>query len=253
MKSQKIMIVLPAYNAGKTLEKTLSYLPQDLTAEIILVDDHSSDNTLEVADNLKITTLKHAKNLGYGANQKTCYREALRRGADMVIMLHPDGQYDPRMIKGLLLPLELDICDIILGNRIRSRKETLKNGMPKIKYGLNRLLTLTQNVILGQNLGEFLTGYRAYKKEVLERINWENFSDDFVFDSEMLIAAVYGGFRVGDVPVPTIYNQESSQIRFKKGAKYILETMLVLIKYVLQKSRLFQFAIFKKRKIIDSA
>lgn len=249
MENKKIVIVLPAYNAGKTLEKTLSYLPQDLEAEIILVDDNSSDNTLEIAHNLKITALKHEKNLGYGANQKTCYREALQRGADIIIMLHPDGQYDPRMTKGLLMPIELNICDVVLGNRIQSRKETLKNGMPIIKYVLNRLLTVLQNVVLGQNLGEFLTGYRAYKKEVLEKINWENFSNDFVFDSEFLIAAVYQGFKIGDVPVPTIYSDESSQIRFKKGAKYIIETVAVLVKYVLQKSRLLQFAIFKTRKL----
>lgn len=249
MENQKIVIVLPAYNAGKTLEKTLSYLPKDLEAEIILVDDNSSDNTLEVANNLKITTLKHEKNLGYGANQKTCYKEALRRGADIVIMLHPDGQYDPRMIKGLLLPLKLDICDIVLGNRIRSRKETLKRGMPAIKFIFNRWLTFLQNVVLGQNLGEFPTGYRAYKKEVLENINWEKFSDDFVFDSEFLIAAAYRGFQMGDVPVPTIYAADSSQINFKRSMKYTLETVLAVVKYILQKSRLFRFAIFKKREI----
>lgn len=249
MENQKIIIVLPAYNAGKTLEKTLSYLPADLEAEIILVDDHSSDNTLEIARNLKITTLTHEKNLGYGANQKTCYREALQRGAEIVIMLHPDGQYDPRMIKGLLMPLELDICDMVLGNRVRSRKETLKNGMPLIKYIFNRLLTFLQNIVLGQNLGEFLTGYRAYTREILEKVNWESFSDDFVFDSEFLVAAIYQEFRIGDVPVPTIYAEESSQIRFKKGAKYIWETILVLAKYALQKTRLFKFAIFEKQKI----
>lgn len=249
MENQKIVIVLPAYNAGKTLEKTLSYLPQDLEAEIILVDDNSSDNTLEVANNLKITALKHEKNLGYGANQKTCYREALKRGADIVIMLHPDGQYDPRMIKGLLMPLELNICDITLGNRIRSRKETLKRGMPVIKFIFNRWLTFLQNAVLGENLGEFPTGYRAYKKEVLENINWEKFSDDFVFDSEFLIAAAYRGFRMGDVPVPTIYAADSSQINFKRSMKYTLETVLTVVKYILQKSRLFRFAIFKKREI----
>jgi len=249
MENPKIVIVLPAYNAGKTLEKTLSYLPRDLAAEIILVDDNSSDDTLEVANNLKITALKHEKNLGYGANQKTCYQEALKRGADIVIMLHPDGQYDPRMVRGLLMPLELDICDITLGNRIRSRKETLKRGMPLVKYIFNRLLTFLQNVVLSQNLGEFSTGYRAYKKAVLEKINWESFSDDFVFDSEFLIAAAYNGFRMGDVPVPTIYAADSSQINFSRSVKYTLETVLAVVKYILQKSRLFRFAIFKKREL----
>lgn len=246
MESEKIIIVLPAYNAGKTLEKTLSRLPKDLEAEIILVDDNSTDDTLKVAESLKIITLKHDKNIGYGGNQKTCYREALKRGADIVIMLHPDGQYDPRMIKGLLMPLQLDICDVTLGNRIRSRKETLKNGMPIIKYILNRLLTILQNIVLSQNLGEFLTGYRAYTKKVLETVNFNEFSNDFVFDSEFLMASVYHGFRIGDVPVPTIYDNVSSQIKFKKGAKYVAETILALVKYVLQKVRLFKFAIFKR-------
>jgi glycosyltransferase involved in cell wall biosynthesis len=245
MERKKVIIVLPAYNAAKTLEKTISRLPQELEAEIILVDDNSTDDTLKIAENLKIITLKHDKNIGYGGNQKTCYREALKREADIVIMLHPDGQYDPRMIKGLLMPLELDICDITLGNRIRSRKETLKNGMPAIKYILNRLLTILQNIILGQNLGEFLTGYRAYKREVLETINFKSFSNDFVFDSEFIIAAAYHGFRIGDVPVPTIYNNEASEIKFKKGAKYVAETIMTLVKYIFQKIKLFKFAIFK--------
>jgi glycosyltransferase involved in cell wall biosynthesis len=249
MENQKIIIVLPAYNAGKTLEKTLNSLPRDLEAEIILVDDNSSDDTLEVANNLKITALRHAKNLGYGANQKTCYREALKRGADIVIMLHPDGQYDPRMVRGLLMPIQLDICDITLGNRIRSRKETLKRGMPLVKYIFNRFLTTLQNVVLGQNLGEFPTGYRAYKRVVLESLNWESFSDDFVFDSEFLMAAAYGGFRMGDVPVPTIYASDSSQINFSRSVKYTLETVGTVIKYILQKSRLVRFAIFKKREL----
>jgi len=223
MINKKVVIVLPAYNAGKTLKKTIDSLPQDLEAEIILVDDSSSDETVRIAESLKITTLKHDKNLGYGANQKTCYREALRRNAEIIILLHPDGQYDPRMLKGLLMPIELDICDVVLGNRIRSRKETLKNGMPIIKYVLNRFLTMLQNILLDQNLGEFLTGYRAYSRRVLETINFEKFSNDFVFDSEFLMAAVIHGFRIGDVPVPTIYDQESSQIRYLKAQNTFLK------------------------------
>ena len=248
MEKKKIIIVLPAYNAGKTLEKTLGYLPNDLEAEILLVDDNSTDDTSIVAESLKITTIKHEKNRGYGANQKTCYQEALKRGADIVIMLHPDGQYDPRMVKGLLMPIELDICDVTLGNRVRSRRETLKNGMPGIKYILNRILTIMQNIILSQNLGEFLTGYRAYTREVLETVNFKSFSNDFVFDSEFLMAAVFHGFRIGDVPVPTIYENESSQIRYLKGGKYILETIGALLKYISQRIKLFKFAIFKNRK-----
>ncbi|MFH0969414.1 MAG: glycosyltransferase family 2 protein [Patescibacteria group bacterium] len=247
MENRKIIIVLPAYNAGKTLEKTISSLPKDLEAEIILVDDNSTDDTSKIAESLKIITLKHNKNIGYGGNQKTCYSEALKRGADIVIMLHPDGQYDPRMVKGLLMPLELDICDIALGNRIRSRRETLKNGMPIVKYAFNRILTILQNIILSQNLGEFLTGYRAYTRKVLETLNFEKFSNDFVFDSEFLIAASYHGFRIGDVPVPTVYNNDSSQIKYAKGGKYVAETILTLIKYFFQRIELFKFAIFKRR------
>jgi len=249
MESKKIVVVLPAYNAGETLEQTVKLLPKDLEMEVILVDDNSNDDTLKIADGLKITVIKHEKNIGYGGNQKTCYREALKRGADIVIMLHPDGQYDPRMIKGLMMPLELDICDVVLGNRIRSRRETLRNGMPVIKYVLNRLLTIMQNIVLSQNLGEFLTGYRAYKKEVLQTINFNSFSNDFVFDSEFLMASVFHNFRIGDVPVPTIYEHNSSQIKLAKGAKYILETMLALMKYFFQKINIFKFRIFKKRFI----
>lgn len=245
--SKKIIIVLPAYNAGKTLEETIGSLPKDLEAEIILVDDNSADDTLKVAERLKITTLKHETNRGYGANQKTCYQEALKRGADIVVMLHPDGQYDPRMLKGMLMPIELDICDVVLGNRIRSRNETLKNGMPAIKYILNRIMTLAQNIVLSQNLGEFLTGYRAYTRKVLETVNFEKFSDDFVFDSQFLMAAVYHRFRVGDVPVPAIYSAESSQIKYLKGAKYVWQTFVTLLKFVLHKTKIVRFIVFKKR------
>ena len=248
MRENKVIIVLPAYNAGKTLEKTISALPKNLETELLLVDDCSTDNTLEIAWKLGIESIRHKKNLGYGANQKTCYREALKRGADIVIMLHPDCQYDPRIIKTLIIPIKYGICDIILGNRICSRRDMLRSGMPVIKYIVNRILTIIQNVILGENLGEFLTGYRAYKREVLETLNLRSFSNDFAFDSEFIIAASFHDFKIGDVPVPTIYTPESSQIKLWKGTKYTIETLFALVKYVFEKMRIFKFAIFKIRK-----
>jgi len=246
MNNNKVLIVLPAYNAGSTLEQTVAGLPDDLRHNILLVDDASTDNTLEIAEKLGIESIKHEKNMGYGANQKTCYKEALKRDANIVIMLHPDYQYDPRIVKALMIPIEYGICDIVLGNRICSRKEMLKSGMPTIKYIGNRLLTILQNIILGQNLGEFLTGYRAYRIGVLKTLNLKSFSDDFVFDSEFIIASVYHNFKIGDVPVPAIYTRESSQIKFKKGIKYTIETLFALLKYVFEKLKIFKFAIFKK-------
>jgi glycosyltransferase involved in cell wall biosynthesis len=248
MNNNKIIVVLPAYNAAKTLKKTVDSLPEDLKADLLLVDDASTDNTLEIAKELGIESIRHEKNLGYGANQKTCYREALKRGADIVVMLHPDCQYDPRIIKTLIIPIAYGICDIVLGNRICSRKDMLRSGMPVVKYLVNRILTIIQNEVLGQNLGEFLTGYRAYSRKVLEMLNLRSFSNDFVFDSELIIAATYHDFKIGDVPVPTIYTDESSQIKFKKGIKYTLETFFALFKYIFQKLKIFKFAIFRIRK-----
>ncbi len=249
METKKILVVLPAYNAEKTLEKTILALPEGFRANLLMVDDCSTDKTLEIAQKLGLETIRHDKNRGYGANQKTCYQEALKKRADIIVMLHPDFQYDPRMIKALLMPIELGICDIVFGNRVSSRKAMLGSKMPFVKYIGNRILTVIQNVVLGQNLGEFLTGYRAYTREVLETLNFKSFSDDFAFDSEFTIASVFHNFQIGDVPVPTIYSSESSQIKLKKGFKYALETFFALWKYIFQKLRIFKFAIFRKRKI----
>jgi glycosyltransferase involved in cell wall biosynthesis len=248
MNEKKILIVLPAYNAAKTLAKTIKDLPNDLIADIILIDDASDDNTVEIAKSLNIETILHKKNSGYGANQKTCYNEAIARNTDIVVMLHPDCQYDPRAIETLILPIKLGICDVVLGNRIRSRKETLSGGMPLLKYIVNRILTFIENITLGQNLGDFHSGYRAYSREVLEKINFKEFSDDFVFDSELLAACAYFQFKIGDVPVPTIYFPEASQINFTNGVIYSFQTLITLIKYLLQKTRLFNFAIFQTDK-----
>lgn len=243
---KKILVILPAYNAAITLARTVGKIPKSLDAKLLLVDDASSDNTLEVARNLGIETIAHQRNLGYGGNQKTCYQEALRHKADIVVMLHPDDQYDPRMIEGLILPIRLGICDMMLGNRIRSRKETLDGGMPMVKYLANRILTIIENVVLGQNLGELHSGYRAYSRDVLKTVNFISFSDGFVFDSEFMAAAALHGFKIGDVPVPTIYRDDSSQISLRESARYALQTISVLAKFLLQKGRFASFAIFQK-------
>jgi glycosyltransferase involved in cell wall biosynthesis len=245
MKNEKIIIVLPAYNAAKTLTSTINDLPKDLQAEIILIDDASTDDTVKIAQSLGIETIAHAKNLGYGANQKTCYNEAIKRDADIIVMLHPDCQYDPRVIQTLILPIRLGICDVVLGNRIRSRKETLSGGMPLLKYIVNRGLTLIENIILGQNLGDFHSGYRAYSRQVLQNIDFNSFSNNFVFDSELLAVCAERNYKIGDVPVPTIYFPEASQINFKNGVQYSFQTLITLSKYILQKTRLVKFSIFK--------
>ena len=186
----KVIIVMPAYNAEKTLEKTYNDIPLDVVDEIILVDDASSDRTVEIARKLGLTVIVHSDNRGYGANQKTCYDEALKRNPDIVVMIHPDYQYDSRLIPHIVGFLEKGICDVILGSRIRTRSEALKCGMPTYKYISNRALTFIENIVLGQNISDFHSGYRTYTREVLETIPYHNNSDGFVFDTEFLTQAV---------------------------------------------------------------
>jgi glycosyltransferase involved in cell wall biosynthesis len=238
---------MPAYNAEKTLPKTYADIPQEIVDEIILVDDHSQDNTTEIARTLGIRVIEHGENRGYGANQKTCYEEALRGGAEIVIMIHPDYQYDPRVIPFAAGFISTGICDIIIGSRIRTRRETLDGGMPLYKYISNRILTIVENVVLGQNLGDFHCGFRAYSREVLERIDYSRNSDDFVFDTEFLAQSVFHGFRIGDIPIPTRYSPESSSINFRRGLKYGIQTLLVMAKYLLEKTRLFHFNLFEPK------
>jgi len=228
-----VIVVMPAYNAELTLEKTFYDIPEDSVAEVILVDDASTDNTVELARRLGITVICHDKNMGYGANQKSCYDAALAKGADAVVMIHPDYQYDARIIPHALGFLSTGICDVILGSRIRTRRETLDSGMPLYKYLSNRFLTFIENIILGQNLGDFHSGFRAYTREVLETIPYRQNSDDFVFDSEFLALAAYSGFRIGDVPIPTRYFDEASSINFKRSVKYGLQTLAVMLQYLL--------------------
>ncbi len=237
----RVIVVMPAYNAESTLERTFRDIPAGLASEILLVDDVSRDRTVEISRALGITTIVHERNTGYGGNQKTCYREALRLGADIVVMVHPDYQYDARMIGAMITILRLGNCDVVLGSRIRTRREALAGGMPRWKYVSNRLLTLVENVVLGQNVGDFHTGLRAYTRQVLETIPFERNSDDFVFDTQFLVQAVHFGFRIGDVPVPTRYFAEASSIDFRRSVRYGLGTLVALARFLLHRLRLWRF------------
>jgi glycosyltransferase involved in cell wall biosynthesis len=240
----KVIIVMPAYNAAVTLERTFKDIPQGIAEKVILVDDGSKDDTVEIATRLGIAVIRHEKNKGYGSNQKTCYREALAQGADVIVMLHPDYQYDSRLIPYFLGYIELNICDIMLGSRIRTRREALKGGMPLYKYLMNRILTLVENIVLGQNLGDFHSGFRIYRREVLEKIPFEKNSDDFAFDSEFLVQAAFQGFRIGDAPVPVRYFSEASSIGFVGSLRYGLKTLWTLARYLLHKWGVFHCPLF---------
>lgn len=231
IKAKRTIAVMPAYNAESTIERTLCDIPVGTIDEVILVDDCSSDRTVEVARSLGITVIEREQNGGYGANQKTCYRHALERGADYVVMIHPDFQYDSRLAGIAVDFLKLGICDVVLGSRIRTRREALEGGMPVWKYVANRILTTVENIALGQNLGDFHSGFRAYSRAVLETIPIEENSDDFVFDSQFLAQAVHFGFRIGDVPVPVRYFEEASSIPFRRCVTYGCGTLGVLSEF----------------------
>lgn len=228
--NKKIIVVLPAYNAAKTLEKTVQDIPRSVD-EIILVDDGSSDETVAIAEKLNLTIFRHKKNQGYGANQKTCYHLALKRGADIVVMVHPDYQYDPRLVSYFSSFIADNYFDVMLGSRIRSRKETLQGGMPAYKYYANRFLSFFQNLATGQNLSEWHTGMRAYSKEALLSLNLEKTSDDFIFDSQVLFQLIARGWKIGEIPVPVRYFKEASSIGFRKSLRYGTCTMLLTIAY----------------------
>jgi glycosyltransferase involved in cell wall biosynthesis len=223
--SHKTIIVMPAYNAEATLAETVSRIPAGAAAELVVVDDASSDRTAEVAQDLPVTLLRHDQNRGYGGNQKTCYDAALERGADFVVMLHPDGQYEARLIPAAVAVLEMGVCDVVLGNRIRTRREALDGGMPRAKYFANRALTLIENVLTGHNLGEWHSGFRAYRRQVLETVPYRANSDGFVFDSQFLLQAVHFGFRLGDLPMPVRYFEEASSIGLGAASRYALATL----------------------------
>ena len=237
----KVIVVLPAYNAEKTLEKTVRDIPAGSVDEIILVDDCSTDGTAALARKLGLTTIVHERNKGYGGNQKTCYAEALKRGADIVIMIHPDYQYDARLAPIMAALISNDICDFVCGNRIRTRWEALDGGMPVYKYFFNRALTILENTLTGENLGEWHSGLRAYSRKTLETIPWELNSDDFVFDQQFIIQAAFMKLRIGDVPVAVRYFPEASSINFRRSCVYGLSALIALGQFLLQKSGLVRF------------
>ncbi len=244
----RTVAVMPAYNAAATLRRTVGDIPAGSVDEVILVDDCSRDDTVAVARDLGLTVIVHERNTGYGGNQKTCYRRALESGADFVVMIHPDYQYDSRLIPVAVEILRLGICDCVLGSRIRTRAETLAGGMPVYKYVSNRMLTIVENIALGQNLGDFHSGFRAYTRKVLETIPFERNSDDFVFDSQFLAQAVSFGFKLGDIPVPVRYFAEASSINFRRSLKYGLTTLGVMGQYWLNRLKIVRSPLFAPRE-----
>ena len=243
IRNSKVVVVLPAYNAEKTLESTYREIPFDIVDEVILVDDASKDNTVAVAKQLGIHVIKHDRNLGYGGNQKTCYGTALQQNADIVVMLHPDYQYTPKLISAMTYLLESDEFDVVLGSRILGGKART-GGMPLYKYVSNRFLTLVQNILMGAKLSEYHTGYRAFKRKVLESIPLDKNSNDFVFDNEMLSQILYAGFRVGEISCPTKYFAEASSINFSRSLKYGLGCLRTSCQFRLSKMGLLQSPIF---------
>jgi glycosyltransferase involved in cell wall biosynthesis len=243
----KIIAVLPAYNAAKTLEATVADIPKGAVDEIILVDDASRDNTVEVATRLGLTVIRHEKNKGYGGNQKTCYRAALGRGADIVVMIHPDYQYDSRLTPLMTAFLRDGYHDVMLGSRIRTRREALAGGMPLYKYVANRALTFTQNILTGMNLSEWHTGFRAYTRHALETVPWEDNSDDFVFDSQMLVQFVAFRLRIGEIPVPVRYHDTASSINLRRSITYGLRTLQTVGQYLLHRAGLSNSPMFRGR------
>lgn len=242
---QKLVVILPAYNAEKTLAKTYAEIPMDIVDEVVLVDDHSTDRTAEVGQALGIRhVLVHPQNRGYGGNQKTCYRKALELDADIVVMLHPDYQYTPRLIESMAYLAAHKVYPVVIGSRILG-KGALQGGMPLYKYIFNRMLTLTQNFLMGQKLSEYHTGYRLFTADVLRNISFEKNSDDFVFDNEMLAQICYRGYSIGEVSCPTRYFDEASSINFRRSMIYGLGVLRVALQYRFQKWGLLNFSIFE--------
>lgn len=244
LNGKKIVIVMPAYNAEKTLETTYQEIYKDIVDEIILTDDDSFDNTKDIAKNLNITTIVHKKNRGYGGNQKSCYTAALKSNADIVIMLHPDYQYSPKLIPAIASMLAFEEYDAVIASRMLSN--ALEGGMPLYKFICNKFLTLFENIFLGQHLSEYHTGFRGFKRNVLETLPLEDCDDDFVFDNEMLALVCYHGFKIGEISCPTKYFPEASSINFKRSCKYGFGVLGVSLKYFLAYTGIYKTKIFKK-------
>ena len=246
-KGKKVVVVLPAYNAAKTLEITYREIPFDLVDEVILCDDHSRDQTAELARKLGIQhVIVHEKNKGYGGNQKSLYNKALAIGGDIVIMLHPDYQYTPKLIPSMVNIIGEDLYPVVLGSRILGMG-ALKGGMPMYKYIANRFLTFSQNLLIRYKLSEYHTGYRAFSREVLETINFNVNSDDFVFDNEMLSQIVYAGFDIGEVTCPTKYFEEASSINFRRSMKYGLGVLRVSLNHFFQRMGLLKLKMYERQ------
>ena len=243
-KKPKVIIVMPAYNAAHTLKKTIADIPRGLASQIIIVDDGSSDDTVAVARKLKLTVFQHPANLGYGGNQKTCYWEALKQKPAAIVMLHPDYQYDATLTGELVRPILTGRYDVMFGSRIRTRQEALNGGMPAHKYFLNRLLTPIVNIILGVIFSEHLSGFRAYSLKALTTVPFQRFSNDFVFDQQFMASAIAHGLKVGEIAVPVRYYQDSSSIQFIKGSKFLLETGLTLLLFILDRLGLIRSQLF---------
>jgi glycosyltransferase involved in cell wall biosynthesis len=243
---KKMIVVMPAYNAEKTLRQTYDELPHEYVDDVILVDDASRDSTAEIARELGIRTIIHGENRGYGGNQKTCYREALNQGADIVVMIHPDYQYSPRLATAMTSMIASGHYDAVLGSRILGGG-ALKGRMPLYKYVANRFLTLFENLALGVKLSEYHTGYRAFSRTVLETLPLNENSDDFVFDNEMLAQSAYFGFRIGEISCPTRYFDDASSINFRRSVKYGFGVLATSAKYLLQKWGVNKFAIFSPK------
>lgn len=248
IKDKTVTVVMPAYNAEGTLKQTLSEIPMDIVDNVILVDDKSRDNTVQVARDLGIKyVIAHDKNLGYGGNQKTCYDKALEIGSDIIIMVHPDYQYTPKLIQSMAYLIANDVYQVVFGSRILG-KGALKNGMPLYKYIANRLLTLTQNILMDQKLSEYHTGYRAFSGEVLRKVDYHRCSDDFVFDNQIIAQIFNEGYEIAEITCPTKYFAEASSINFKRSCTYGFGVLGVSFRYMFHKWGWWKYSILEKKK-----
>lgn len=247
VRDKRVTVVLPAYNAAKTLKNTYDEIPRDIVDDIILVDDASHDETVRLAEALGIHTIVHAQNRGYGGNQKSCYAAALERNADIVIMLHPDYQYTPRLITAMAYLLQSGLFDVVLGSRILGG-QAVRGGMPRYKYLSNRVLTLFQNLLMGAKMSEYHTGYRAYTREVLEAVPWSENSDAFVFDNQMLSQILYAGYRVGEITCPARYFPEASSINFARSVAYGIGCLTTAVLFRMSKLGLARPRVFASVK-----
>lgn len=241
---KKVIAVLPAYNAEKTLQQTLADIPREWVDDIILVDDASTDGTVALSRSLGLKTYVHERNTGYGGNQKTCYREALMLGADIVVMVHPDHQYDPSNIPQIVTPLLFNEADAVFGSRMMVPRQALKGGMPLWKYVANIALTRFSNLILGAQLTEYHSGFRAYSRKIFETLQLEKNSDDFVFDTEIIVQLIHNGFRIKEIPIPTKYFKDASSINFRRSVVYGMSILWTLLKHALHKARVIKSPLF---------